>query len=130
METNEIKNTAVQPGSEAFSVDDDAPKEATGIGIFTHKFTKPFTYEGRTYEELTFDLEQLTGRDSRLIENELRAAGHVVLVANFDSDYLIRVCARACTEKIGWDVLEAMPISDYNTIKNRVRNFLTRSASK
>ena len=129
METNEIKNTAVQPGSEAFSVDDDAPKEAS-IGIFTHKFTKPFTYEGRTYEELTFDLEQLTGRDSKLIENELRATGHIVLVPAFDSDYLIRVCARACTEKIGWDALEAMPISDYNTIKNKARNFITRSASK
>lgn len=130
METNELKNTAVQPGSEAFSVNDDAPKETASIGIFTHKFTKPFTYEGRTYEELTFDLEQLTGRDSKLIENELRATGHIVLVPAFDSDYLIRVCARACTEKVGWDALEAMPISDYNTIKNKVRNFITRSASK
>lgn len=115
METNEIKTAAVQ-------ADDNDKKSA---GIFTYKFANPFTYEGKTYEELTFDFGKLSGRDSKIIENELRAVGHVVLVASLDSEYLSRACARACTVKIGWDTLEAMPIRDYNAICKAARNFLT-----
>ena len=34
-----------------------------GTGSYTHTFSKPFTYEGKTYERLTFDFDKLTGND-------------------------------------------------------------------
>ena len=41
---------------------DEAEAEAQqGADVYTHKFAKPFSYEGKTYEELTFDFGKLTG---------------------------------------------------------------------
>lgn len=107
-------------------VDAAEEQDETSTGVYVHKFKKPFTYEGKTYEELTFDFEGMTGRDAAAIENELRAKGHTVLVAAFDGEYLVRMCAKACTEKIGFDTIEAMSIRDYNKIRNAARGFLLR----
>ena len=74
---------------------------------YTHKLQKPLDYEGKHYESLTFDWGKLTGNDSL--------------------GYLIRMACRACTEPIGVDVIGAMSIRDYNTIRTKARNFLLRS---
>lgn len=101
----------------------------TGIGTYTHEFRTPFTYEGKTYERLTFDFEKLTGRDSLAIEAELSARGKVVMAPEFSGEFLSRMAARACTEKIGADVIAALPFADFNRIRNRARSFLLRSGS-
>lgn len=44
---------------------------AEPVGTYTHIFRTPFTWEGHTFEELTFDFASLTGGDSLAIENEL-----------------------------------------------------------
>lgn len=96
---------------------------------FTYTFPVPFTYEGKTYESLTFDWGKLTGNDALTIENEMQAMGKPVIVPEFSGEYLIRMAARACTEKVGNDVLRAMPISAYNKVRGAARSFLLKSGS-
>lgn len=47
---------------------------------YTHTFDTPFTFEGRTYDTLTFDFSKLSGDDDIAIENELQALGKPVVV--------------------------------------------------
>lgn len=121
------KNTKVETkvNAEEFAV---AEKEAANsTETYTHTFAKPFEYEGKSYEELTFDWGSLTGEDSLAIENEMSALGKPLIAPEFSGEYLIRMAARACTEKIGSDVMSAMPLADYNKIRNKARSFLLRS---
>ncbi len=101
------------------------------FSTYTHHFKRPFQFvsgtEERTVEELTFDFGRLTGRDSLCIEAELQALGKPVVVAEMSGEYLIRMAARACTEKIGTDSLANMPLSDFNRIRSRARSFLLHS---
>ena len=113
---------------------DAAEKEAASMGDFTsytHTFKRPFTCligkDQRTFEELTFDFDKLTGRDSIAIENELQSLGKPVIVAEMSGEYLIRMAARACSEKISADDLTSVPLADYNKIRSRARSFLLRS---
>lgn len=41
-------------------------------GAYTHIFHKPFSFEGRTFERMTFDFGSLTGKDSTAVNRELR----------------------------------------------------------
>jgi len=100
-------------------------KERISRGVYEHVFKKPFQWEGKTYGQLTFDFEKLTGRDTLAIEHELSAKGIFTVVRSLNIEFQIRVAARACTEKIGTDALEAMPIRDFETIMNRVRGFFS-----
>lgn len=97
-------------------------------GVYVHKFAKPYDYEDRHYEELTFDFDALTGEDSLAIESELQALGKAVIVPEFSGDYLVRMAVRACTEDISVDALLAAPLSDFNAIKGKARSFLLHLA--
>ena len=90
---------------------------------YTHKLQKPLDYEGKHYESLTFDWGKLTGNDSLAIEAELTALKQPVIIPSMSAGYLIRMACRACTEPIGVDVIGAMSIRDYNTIRTKARNF-------
>ena len=98
--------------------------EVNSRDVYFHTFSRPFEWEGKTYETLTFDFGALTGRDSLAIEAELLAMGKPVAVREIVGEYQIRAAVRACREKIGVDALEAMPLKDCNRILNHVRNFL------
>lgn len=98
-----------------------------GSGTYTHIFKKPFQWEGKTYGQLTFDFESLTGRDSLKISRELAAKSIKNSVPYFEAEFQIRVAARACTEKIGIDALENMSMIDFEQIMNRVRNFFVNA---
>ena len=99
------------------------------VGAYVHVFKKPFEYQGKSYDQLTFDFGSLTGRDSLAIENELQALGKMVLSPEFSGEFLIRMAARACTENVGSDAMEQMPMRDYNRIRSQARSFLLRSES-
>ena len=71
---------------------------AAKMSNYTHTFDTPFTFEGRTYETLTFDFSKLSGYDDIAIENELQALGKPVVVAEMSGEYQIRLAARACKE--------------------------------
>ena len=103
-----------------------AAKAAAAADPYTYT-QKPLDYEGKHYESLTFDWGKLTGNDSLAIEAELTALKQPVIIPSMSAGYLIRMACRACTEPIGVDVIGAMSIRDYNTIRTKARNFLLRS---
>ncbi len=100
-------------------------------GEFKLVFKKPklFEYDGKKYEELSFDFEKLTGRDSLDIESELQRLGRALVVPAFSGEYLIRMASKACEQPIGSDGFEQMALSDFNKIRGAARSFLLKSES-
>lgn len=95
---------------------------------FVHKLRKPIEYNGTRYTWLEFDFDSLTGADSLEVEEEIQRTGKgTVIVAAFNSEYMIRIAARACKQPIGSDAFKRMGLNDYNRIRDRVRGFLLRS---
>lgn len=94
----------------------------SNTGIYTHKFRKPFEYAGTTYEELTFDFERLTGRDMVSIETEMQNRNEYALAPEISRNFQSKMAAKAA--KVGSDVLDAMPLVDFNKITNAARDFL------
>jgi hypothetical protein len=107
-----------------FSAAEQAARE-NDSSTYTHKFGKPFEWEGNTYEELIFDFGKLTGKDALAIENELAAKGKSVIAPAFSGDYLMCMASRAAG--IGSDAFLAMSIADYNRIRSRARSFLLKT---
>jgi len=108
------------------------------ISTYTHTFKTPFTYQGITYEKLTFDWTALSGKDSVAVERELlnRRLLTTVMPA-FTPEYLVGIAARACTYRNGdgfrtvtTDTLYALPLPEFQQICSAARNFLLRSGSK
>ena len=127
-----IKNTATQGAEQAAgtaatstpAVTPEATKKPTGanVGVYTHKFKTPFEYGGATYEELTFNFERLTGRDMVSIETEMQMNNEYALAPEISRNFQSKMAARAAG--IGSDVLDAMPLPDFNRITNAARDFL------
>ena len=120
-----MSNPIIDP--KEFAAAEQEAAESTSTVIVT--LSRPVVYENDTYKELSFDFALLTGEDSLSIENELQAKGQFVVVPTFSGEYLVRMAARACTAKIGQDLIRALPISDYNRIRSAARSFLLRSES-
>lgn len=105
------------------STPETAGKAAGGdVGVYTHKFKRPFEYSGATYTELTFNFERLTGRDMVAIETEMQMNNEYALSPEISRNFQSKLAARAAG--IGSDVLDAMPLPDFNRITNAARDFL------
>lgn len=107
---------------------EESPAKATesaDVSVYKHTFKKPFEYEGRTYEELTFDFGRLKGRDMVAIENEMQGMSEYALAPEISTSFQSKMAARAAG--IGSDVLEAMPLKDFNKITGAARRFLLDS---
>lgn len=127
-EKNVVNIGAGQPaeaqGPAAPETTPEAEKKAAerDVGVYTHTFKRPFVYCDVTYTELTFDFEHLTGRDMVAIDAEMQANGEMLMAAEASRSCQSKIAARAAG--IGADVVEAMPLGDFNRITNAVRNFL------
>ncbi len=113
-----------------------AMKEAENSpNTYTHEFPTPFSFEGESFDELSFDFGALTAMDSLSIEAELSATGRPVIVPEFSGDYLLRMAMRACTTrkkngmKLGIDIFQALPLAAYVKIRSKARSFLLRAGS-
>jgi len=104
-----------------------AEKNATSgaAGVYVHRFKKPFEYEGKKYETLNFYYERLTGRDVIAIESEMQANNEYALDPLLSRSFQSKMASRA--SGMAADVLEAMPIQEFNKITNAARNFLIDS---
>lgn len=102
---------------------------------YTHTFAKPWTFEGESFEALTFNFGKLTAADSLAIEAELSSLGQPTIIPEFSGDYLIRMAMRACIDrrsdgrKLGVDAFRTLPMADYVRIRGRARSFLLRAGS-
>lgn len=94
------------------------------FGKFTLRFDPAWEYEGKTYKELTFDFNSLTGNDCLAIEDELNSQGKVLLAPSASGHFLVRMAAKACTTRLGSDVLMALPMPKFMQLRSRARVFL------
>ena len=84
-------DAAVQLEKEARQEDD--------IGTYVHEFSRPFTWNGRTYERMTFHWDSLTGADHLAAENELMILGKTLVIPEYTGMYLCSMAARACADR-------------------------------
>lgn len=124
---SEQKNMSADEAMDTLENADISPSDNDVVdisGIYVHTFKKPFACQGKTYEKLTFDFGSLTLNDSLAVEDELNVLGKGALLPEWNSQYLVRIAAKACTDKIGSDVLMALPISEGRRILTRTRNLI------
>ncbi len=90
---------------------------------------KPVKYAGKEYTELSFDFDKLTGQDSLDIERELTSLGKTSVPTAINSEYLIRIAARACTSSVGADIFSPyMSLFDHLKVLKMARDFLLYGA--
>ena len=101
------------------------------IGNFTYKFSKPVLYNGTEINEIHIDLDKLTGRDARAIEEELKAQGKFSITPAFDNGYLCKMLAKGCDKvdniNIGDDFFLSLGLRDYNKLCSKARAFFLSS---
>ena len=92
------------------------------IGIYSHKFKESCTINGKSHDTLDFNFNKLTGRDMINIENEMIALQEFALAPEISRAFQAKMAAKAAG--IGSDILESMPLTDFNKITNVARDFL------
>ena len=102
-------------------------EEGGDLYEYIHTLKEPVEYEGMRHEALHFDWGKLTGNDGLAIENEMQAKGMPVVIPSLSGGYLIRMAARACTDKVSVDMILDLPIKDYNKIRSEARSFLLKT---
>lgn len=128
--TINTENDEVQLDKESESHIDEIVRESTtSDGVWTCKLKEPIKYEENEYGSLTFDFNRLTGDDALEIEDELAMKGNPVFMNEAaNGRYLMLMALRACEERIDFNTLKKVNISDFNRIKNKARLFLLQFA--
>ena len=84
---------------------------------------KPYEFEGKTYKDLEFDLEGLTGVDVSAAKRDwLRSGGYSPSMAS-DVDFGAFLAAKAA--KLPMEFMQGLPAKDYCAIGLRVCDFLS-----
>ena len=103
--------------------------------VYVHQLKKPFTWEGKTAESLTFDWDGLTGADYAAIEDRMTRRGRTLVTPEFTGTFLVGMAVMACTDRdskgrriVDEPFLQALPLRDYKVILMKARDFLLRSA--
>lgn len=104
----------------------DAEKEIQRRSHTTIRLSKPKEYMGKTYEELVLAFDELTGRDMEAIDDELGAMGLVIANPNISHKYHRLLAARAAG--VPSDMIEVLPLRDYQRITQAARYFLLATA--
>ena len=124
---------AVDQAARVSKITQEMKEAGINFETYKHPLTKPFNYEGTTFEMLEFDWTILTGQDSLAIEAELAKKQKTLVNALWSEDYLAGMAVRACTwrgqvgQRISTGMLEALPIADFLKICSQARFFLIAS---
>ena len=96
--------------------------DTSASDTYIHTFKRPFEYEGNKYTSINFYFGKLTGREMLKIESEMQASNEYAIDPLLSRNFLSKMASKA--SGIPSDVLEAMPLQDFNKITNAARNFL------
>lgn len=91
-------------------------------------FETPYVFEGKTYEEIEFDLANLKGSDISKAKKRFNSEGMISPFPTMDSDFcaiLLSVVA-----KLPIEFFTEMPARDYCAVTNLVNHFLNSADSK
>lgn len=101
-------------------------------GYFILELKKTIQYEGKTFDKIEFDFEALNGRDLLAIEDEMARKNKISIGIELSkmNQYLLAVrAANKAKGKNGFtvtgDLLECLPISDFNKVCRATRDFFT-----
>ena len=129
------KETTTKDEMEQVSQVEAALENAPDPGTYTHRLKKPFTFDGKTVEEMHFDFDSLTGADTLAISAEMNRRFKNLVLPHLSWEFMTLMAVRACTDRdnkgirlVNEKLLQALPMRDYNTIVGKVRDFLLTSA--
>lgn len=95
------------------------------ISVVTVKLSKPFSYQDEVYTEIKMDFEGLTGREVESIDAQLQTVGdYMVTQINPYSNHKYQRYFAAAAAGVPSDMLEALPMRDYNKITKAAQDFL------
>lgn len=89
------------------------------------KLSRSFIFEEKSYTELPFDLESLTGNDLLLCERRLKEFNlneELVMVKALSLPYQCLIASMAA--KVPVELIRALPAKDFSRLTQRVQNFL------
>lgn len=121
--------------AETAAEQEQTAQEESNRLVYVHTFARPFQWEGKNYEKLTFRWDTLTGADHLEIEFELLKQGKTLVVPEFTGEYLCGMAARACEE---WrklappsrkSAMKKLLLKDFSAICKEARRFLMASES-
>ena len=92
------------------------------FGTADLRLSKPVEWRGKTYTDLHLDFEGLTGLDMEAIDDEIGNIGLRGMVPAYSRMYQRMLAARAA--KVPADMIEHLPLVDYNAIISAAQNFL------
>ncbi|MEH2934061.1 hypothetical protein [Acutalibacter sp. JLR.KK004] len=129
------KETTTKDEMEQVSQVEAALENAPDPGTYTHRLKKPFTFDGKTVEEMHFDFDSLTGADTLAISAEMNRRFKNLVLPHLSWEFMTLMAVRACTDRdnkgirlVNEKLLQALPMRDYNTIIGKVRDFLLTPA--
>lgn len=86
-------------------------------------FSKPYEFEGKTYEKLEFDLENLKGSDFAAAKKMFVKSGSFAVIPQMDSEFCAVILEKVSKQPLAF--FEGLPAKDYCGITQQVANFLT-----
>lgn len=99
--------------------EEDEIKRRSHVSV---RLSKPMEYMGKTYVELTLAFDELAGRDMEAIDDELAAMNIIIVNPNISHKYHRILAAKAAG--VPSDMIELLPLRDYQRITAAARNFL------
>ena len=87
-----------------------------------YKLSKTYEFEGKSYDELTIDIESLSGSDISAVKRDFTAMGGFAAVLTLDYDFCIMLVARAMKQPL--EFFKGLPAKDYCALAQATANFL------
>ena len=87
-----------------------------------HKFSKPYSFDGDSFEKIDLDLDALTGDAMLTAEREFTAAGGFGAMMETSKGYLAILAAKAA--KVPAEFINGLPAKEFSKITLAVQTFL------
>ena len=87
-----------------------------------HKFSKPYSFDGDSFDKIDLDLDALTGDDMLTAEREFTAAGGFGAMMETSKGYLAILAAKAA--KVPAEFINGLPAKEFSKITLAVQTFL------
>lgn len=102
-------------------------------GYYLHILNETVVFDGVAFREIRFDFEAMNGRDLLQVEDEMARKNKISVGVELSkvNQYLLAVrAANQAREENGFivtsDLLEQLPMADFNDICNATRRFFTQ----
>lgn len=96
-------------------------KDTTQTGE-VHNFSKPYEFEGVTYENITLDFDSVLGEDMLEIESILTRQGIGVVMPETSQNFMVHVLSRASKQPV--EFFKKMPAKLLSPLRMKAQTFL------